>query len=86
MHYRSESSEASRVTLTVSDIVEHEDYGASGYTNDIMLLRLNEPVQYTAEISPVCLPELGFTPESDHIQCYTTGWGRTRCETILSTF
>lgn len=47
----------------------------SSCSNDIALLKLAEPVQFSDTIQPSCLP----TPESllpQGFPCYVTGWGR----------
>ena len=45
------------------------------FTDDIVLLQLNEPVELSQLITPACLYEPA-TP-SDGTICYATGWGRT---------
>ena len=61
--------------------IDHPDFG---YTpeyyvdDDVMLLKLAEPVNFTDGVSPVCLPEAGDYTAGR--QCYITGWGTLQCE------
>ena len=75
MHYRNEN-ETTRIRIGVAEVLVHEEFDPSTYEHDIMLLKLQRPVQYTAEISPICLPEKIYS-ENDRLRCYTTGWGHT---------
>lgn len=44
-------------------------------SNDIALIKLQNPVQVSDTISPACLPESGdILP--NNFPCYVTGWGR----------
>ncbi|KAH0626347.1 hypothetical protein JD844_001283 [Phrynosoma platyrhinos] len=58
----------------VSKIIPHENYTHFEKGDDIALVRLTNPVNYSRDISPVCLPY------SDHrfsfgTQCWLSGWG-----------
>ncbi|XP_013421045.1 low-density lipoprotein receptor-related protein 2 [Lingula anatina] len=72
---------SSKVQMRVRTAVIHPDYDTRNpyKGNDIALLQLFEPVNYTAYIQPICLPksrESGATyPVTS--RCYTTGWGFT---------
>lgn len=65
--------------VNVATVFIHEDYQRrSGYLfNDIALLHLAEPVNYTALIKPICLPEPFMEPPVPSL-CYISGWGDTR--------
>lgn len=39
----------------VAEIIKHENYADDIYTNDIALIRLQEPVKYSDKIKPICL-------------------------------
>ncbi|XP_066138915.1 uncharacterized protein [Euwallacea fornicatus] len=58
-------------TLTV-----HPEFYAGTLANDIAILRMNTPVDWTKHphISPACLPH----PQDDYTgaRCWTTGWGK----------
>ena len=58
----------------------HENYGVGHeLDNDIMLIRIEPPVEYGEFQSPVCLPHAGYAAPDD-LECYTTGWGALSCE------
>ena len=49
-----------------------------GRQNDIIILKLKEPLTFTSNVKPVCLPAETFTPTtlgSKKTKCYTSGWG-----------
>ena len=57
---------------------QHEGYSdGAPYPNDIALLKLETPVEFTPEISPACIPKSGesFTAEDN---CWISGWGDTK--------
>ncbi|XP_048101470.1 serine protease 33-like [Alosa alosa] len=64
------------VAHSVKAIVRHPDYSAGDFTNDVALVRLREPVEFTAYVWPICLPSNAsrFPPGT---ACWTTGWGNT---------
>ncbi|XP_073511311.1 transmembrane protease serine 11B-like protein [Phyllobates terribilis] len=60
--------------LKLQNIIFHENYTIGEYQNDIALLRLLTPVNFTAYIRTVCLPDtLDLFP--DNSSCYVSGWG-----------
>ncbi|KAJ8304275.1 hypothetical protein KUTeg_017858 [Tegillarca granosa] len=66
------------VTRTTIKVIKHEDYhGEAPYPNDIALLKLHQPVEFTAEIYPACVPMSDdvFTKETE---CWISGWGDTK--------
>ncbi len=42
----------------------HENYDSKTFENDIAILRLNNPVQESTSIKPICLPDAGKTFEN----------------------
>ncbi|XP_076984742.1 serine protease 44-like [Tamandua tetradactyla] len=73
-HVKHESATA--VAVPVRDIVVHKYYNSIGaISNDIALALLDFPVNYSAHIQPVCLPEKSFQLQSDK-KCWVTGWGK----------
>ena len=44
------------VRLSLSKIVIHPDWNRETLTNDFAILTLAEPLSFSAEVSPVCLP------------------------------
>ncbi|PWA16696.1 hypothetical protein CCH79_00017458 [Gambusia affinis] len=62
-----------QVNVGVAEIFVHPGYGSKSF-NDIALLRLSSPVQFTDYIRPVCLAASGsrFNNGTDS---WVTGWG-----------
>ncbi|XP_077080767.1 transmembrane protease serine 9-like [Siphateles boraxobius] len=72
-------SNPNEVSRGVQSIITHPDYDPSQSTNDIALLRLSEPVNFTSYISPICLAandSVFYTGTT----CWSTGWGITGFE------
>ncbi|XP_047445735.1 chymotrypsin-like elastase family member 2A [Mugil cephalus] len=56
-------------------IIKHEDYSTLLSRNDIALIKLSSPVDFSDTIMPACLPDQGvILPHG--APCYVTGWGR----------
>ncbi|GCC26224.1 transmembrane protease serine 2-like [Chiloscyllium punctatum] len=66
-----------RATLrSVSRIVVHSRYSSDTNDNDIALMKLSNPLQFTDKIRPACLPT--FDQQfPDGISCWITGFGHT---------
>ncbi|XP_061411371.1 cubilin-like [Lethenteron reissneri] len=67
----------SSVNLAVAEIITHERFNYTAIDYDIALVRLSRSVDFTSQISPICLP-----PDTSHFPlpgktCYISGWGRT---------
>lgn len=60
---------------SVETIHSHTDH-VYFQANDIALLQLETPVNYTDYIQPVCLPEKDEVLPL-YSTCYTVGWGKT---------
>lgn len=72
-----QSSQEGSHRIAVTEIIPHEHYGESGgHDKDVMLLKLERPVDFSDSIAPVCIPATGFEV-NDGRRCYTTGWGHT---------
>lgn len=66
--------------IPVEIIVNHKlyDYKSQGYLYDIALLKLIHPAEYSALISPVCLPSWSKDEPTIAGRNFTaTGWGKT---------
>ncbi|XP_010622661.1 serine protease 44 isoform X3 [Fukomys damarensis] len=64
------------------DIVMHQDFTRiGGLFNDIALVLLSSPVNYSTHIQPVCLPAVSFQLEAG-TECWVTGWGKRREEEL----
>ncbi|CAG2116201.1 unnamed protein product, partial [Medioppia subpectinata] len=61
----------------ITHVVVHKDYVDKGFINDIALLRLNEPINYSKHVRPVCRPTEAEDVSKWHRQlCTTVGWGK----------
>ena len=65
----------SQAVHEVALIIPHEDYDPTTTNNDIALIRLRTPIQYTVAVQPVCLPR---SAETENTLCIISGWGDTR--------
>ena len=75
-----QQTSAMAVTVPVQDIVIHKYYNPIGIIeNDIALALLAFPVNFSASIQPVCLPEKAFTVQAG-TECWVTGWGKLKEE------
>lgn len=66
------------VDVVIERIIKHKNYGENRFQNDIALLRLARPVQFTDFVKPVCLPVDGKDQKRDLTGKKVTvaGWGR----------
>lgn len=62
-----------KIDRKVADIITHPKYNARTYDNDIAIIKLDEPVEMTELMHPVCMPTPGksFKGETGTV----TGWG-----------
>uniref|UniRef100_A0A4W2GJM0 Serine protease 42-like n=2 Tax=Bos TaxID=9903 RepID=A0A4W2GJM0_BOBOX len=66
----------SGLVVPVSRVVVHPQFSTSGTVkNDLALLRLRYPVNFTGVIQPICIPEKTFRVQAG-TRCWVTGWGR----------
>uniref|UniRef100_A0A8C3HB11 Peptidase S1 domain-containing protein n=1 Tax=Chrysemys picta bellii TaxID=8478 RepID=A0A8C3HB11_CHRPI len=72
----------SRLSSPVRQIIVHPNYNRGTHSADIALVQLTEPVRYTNEILPVCLPGPSDSFPGNHT-CWVTGWGRIASENML---
>uniref|UniRef100_A0A3Q2UDX9 Elastase 2 like n=1 Tax=Fundulus heteroclitus TaxID=8078 RepID=A0A3Q2UDX9_FUNHE len=61
--------------LGTATIVVHEKWNSFFIRNDIALIKLESPVEFSDNIHAACLPPGGFILPHD-APCYVTGWGR----------
>ena len=60
--------------VDVAEIINHPDYNSQTIDNDYAILRLKNPVNFTNEVSPACLPaDLSATYAG--VLATVTGWG-----------
>ncbi|KAI5089565.1 transmembrane protease serine 13 isoform X1, partial [Silurus meridionalis] len=61
----------------IADIIIHESYNPNTHDNDIALLKLTQPINFTSAVLPVCLPAYDQVIYAG-TQCWTTGFGTTQ--------
>lgn len=71
-----DGSNSTKVTRKLSEIICHPEYDSLTYENDICLLKLLAPVNFTDYIQPVCLASENSTFH-DGIMSWVTGFGVT---------
>ncbi|XP_071368409.1 transmembrane protease serine 9-like [Centroberyx affinis] len=69
-----QSINVNEVSRTVSQIIRHPDYDDSTSNNDMALLQLSSPVNFTDYIRPACLAADGSSFDAGAIS-WVTGWG-----------
>lgn len=57
----------------IEEIISHPDYDRGTQRNDIAIVKLNQTVEYTQFVRPICLPNAEPQPDEDTI---VAGWGR----------
>ncbi|XP_049419710.1 chymotrypsin-like protease CTRL-1 [Epinephelus fuscoguttatus] len=63
------------VNSTISQIIVHPDYNNLLLNNDIALMKLSSPLNFTDYIRPVCLAS-NSSQFHNSTPCWATGWGR----------
>jgi secreted trypsin-like serine protease len=71
----SNPDEETQIRMKVEAVYPHESYDPTNILNDVAILKLASPVQFSEYVQPICLPTEGQQPE-DPNQCYAVGWGR----------
>jgi len=71
-HQVRNSDEAWQRRHFIEKTIVHERYLAEYPNNDILLLRLNESIQFNRRVRPICVDTTEFEPDAP---CYVTGWG-----------
>ncbi|XP_034413555.1 LOW QUALITY PROTEIN: serine protease 27-like [Cyclopterus lumpus] len=69
------------VSRKLKDIICHPSYDSQTNENDICLLKLLAPVDFTDYIQPVCLASAGSTFHSG-VSSWVTGFGNTQTDSI----
>ncbi|NXR19656.1 ACRO protein, partial [Cinclus mexicanus] len=67
----------------IKRLLVHQEYSSADQSNDIALLELNEPVQCSPYIQPVCVPN-GTLSMAQLDTCYVAGWGATTARSQTS--
>lgn len=74
-HDQTITTESAAIMRAVTAIVRHRNFDADSYNNDIALLKLRKPVNFSRIIKPVCLPPPSIDPSGK--EGVVVGWGRT---------
>ncbi|CAL4081160.1 unnamed protein product [Meganyctiphanes norvegica] len=65
--------------IKIAEKIPHENFNPSSYANDIAILKLAEPVEFTdtSQIRPVCLPTTKFWENQtlENFRPIVAGWG-----------
>lgn len=70
--YRQDTS----LVIPIQNIFVHPKFSTAVVVkNDIALLKLQHPVNFTSSIRPVCIPSETFRVKSG-TKCWVTGWGK----------
>lgn len=71
---------------TVSRIIVHPHWNNTLLNNDIALMKLSSPVNFTDYITPICLAS-NSSQFHNGTYCYSTGWGRltntSECASVI---
>lgn len=62
-------------TLSVINVIPHEEYDARTMENDIALIKIHPPISFTPEVLPICLPASKKKNLYDGKICKSIGWG-----------
>ncbi|KAF3704467.1 Testisin [Channa argus] len=63
------------VNRTVSQVIVNPNYNNTLFNNDVALMKLSSPVDYTNYIRPICLAG-NSSQFYNSTPCWATGWGR----------
>lgn len=84
-HNRTErTSKSQRKVVQIEVIITHPEYTGLDvrsklfWRNDVALIKLDQCVDFSPYIQPICLPADDST--DDIVNCWTTGWGRPYSE------
>ncbi|XP_054576304.1 plasma kallikrein-like isoform X1 [Eptesicus fuscus] len=61
----------------IKEIIVHPNYSISENANDIALIKLEAPLNYTEFQKPICLPSK-YDRNTIYTNCWITGWGYTK--------
>lgn len=68
--------------IPIAEIIKHENYDHqnNAHYNDIALIRLDQPIEFTDRIKPICLPmdQEIRNQNFDNIPLVAVGFGRTK--------
>ncbi|XP_029134080.2 chymotrypsin-like protease CTRL-1 [Labrus bergylta] len=73
------------VNRSVSQVIVNPNYNDTLFNNDIALMKLTSPVNFTDYIRPICLASNSSQFHNSTL-CWATGWGRTGKDEPLQAF
>uniref|UniRef100_A0A8D2LZD4 Peptidase S1 domain-containing protein n=1 Tax=Varanus komodoensis TaxID=61221 RepID=A0A8D2LZD4_VARKO len=62
------------ITVDVKKIILNPTYDGDVRSGDIALVQLEQPVKFSHQIIPICVPDANVTFAPGH-KCWVTGWG-----------
>lgn len=65
-HYRNKPVHDEH-TIVAEEIFVHEDYDGSTFANDIAIIRLSQPVEFSKTVNTICLPGPEASDEDDAV-------------------
>jgi len=74
-HDVSTTTETASQNVKVVEIKQHKSYDARNFNNDISLLRLEKPLNFSSTIMPVCLPFNYVSTSFEGQMIMAGGWG-----------
>uniref|UniRef100_A0A8C9P6D9 Peptidase S1 domain-containing protein n=1 Tax=Spermophilus dauricus TaxID=99837 RepID=A0A8C9P6D9_SPEDA len=78
------STQKTSLVIPIRNIIVHPKFRtAATVINDIALLRLLYPVNFTSTIHPICVPSELFHVQTG-TKCWVTGWGKTKQEADIN--
>lgn len=78
-HHLGESEYPAAIIARVKKMKVHQDFVCGKYMNDVTLLELTEPIEWSESVQPACLP--GSTGRAEQSDAFTgrsaiaAGWG-----------
>jgi len=73
------NDEPGELLLDISEVHQHPKYDSRKLVNDIAVMKLKNPVNFTDHISPICLPAVqGEDLPAAGTNIFITGWGNTK--------
>jgi secreted trypsin-like serine protease len=78
VYNQEKDNEQGEQILKIVEIHVHPSYNQFQKGNDMSLLKLEKPLEFSDHISPVCLPELNEDQPAADTNVFLTGWGKIR--------
>ncbi|NXO65341.1 PRS55 protease, partial [Phainopepla nitens] len=65
-------------------LILHEEFNRTSLENDIALILLSSPIEFSKEKAPICLPFVGDVDTWQH--CWAAGWENTSAALLILLF